>query len=273
MTIREVQMVSLDILKDVHEFCINNNIQYSLAYGTLLGAIRHNGFIPWDDDIDIMMPRPDYDKFIKTFHSQRGYKLFSHETENCKSMFRYISRVCEMNKTNVDGTIAPWTLEKTGVFIDILPIDGAPYTREDAIQYLHKRNELLKVSYIYRGRFVPFSVIFKQEKGQMFRSLIKKIIGQFISNRIIDRMIAHIRSYDYDSSIFVCANTTYGLGEWMPKEFVERFELHKFEDSEFFIFSAYDSILSSYYGNYMEIPPVEKRIVHKLNEYRWLDNS
>ena len=67
MALKEIQQVSLDILKDVHQFCINNGIHYSLCYGTLLGAIRHNGFIPWDDDIDIMMPRPDYDRFVNTY--------------------------------------------------------------------------------------------------------------------------------------------------------------------------------------------------------------
>ena len=65
MTLREVQLFGLDILKDVHDFCTTNNIRYSLGYGTLLGAVRHNGFIPWDDDIDIIMPRPDYEQFCR----------------------------------------------------------------------------------------------------------------------------------------------------------------------------------------------------------------
>ena len=67
MTIQEIQQVTLEILKDVHEFCVDNNIRYSLSGGTLLGAIRHNGFIPWDDDADIQLPRPDYDRFIRTY--------------------------------------------------------------------------------------------------------------------------------------------------------------------------------------------------------------
>ena len=61
MSVKDIQMLSLDIMKDVHEFCVENDIKYTLQGGTLLGAIRHDGFIPWDDDIDVMMPRPDYD--------------------------------------------------------------------------------------------------------------------------------------------------------------------------------------------------------------------
>ena len=77
MTLREVQLFELDILKDVHEFCMANHINYSLAYGTLIGAIRHKGFIPWDDDRDIVMPRPDHDRFCRTYKSEAGYEIFS----------------------------------------------------------------------------------------------------------------------------------------------------------------------------------------------------
>ena len=82
MTLEEIQQVSLEILKDVHRFCVENDIKYSLCYGTLLGAIRHNGFIPWDDDIDIMMPRPEYDRFIRLYQSEKGYKLFAAENND-----------------------------------------------------------------------------------------------------------------------------------------------------------------------------------------------
>ena len=71
MTLRELQLFALEILKDVHQFCTQNNIKYSLYAGTLLGAIRHQGFIPWDDDIDIVMPRDDYNRFCQTYQSER----------------------------------------------------------------------------------------------------------------------------------------------------------------------------------------------------------
>ena len=67
MNIQEVQHISLELLKEVHEFCVENDVKYTLFSGTLIGAIRHHGFIPWDDDLDIAMPRPDYEKFIHSF--------------------------------------------------------------------------------------------------------------------------------------------------------------------------------------------------------------
>lgn len=79
MQLRDIQKVSLEILKDVHEFCISNDIKYSLGSGTMLGAVRHKGFIPWDDDIDIVMPRPDYERFKNTFRSSQGYVLVKEE--------------------------------------------------------------------------------------------------------------------------------------------------------------------------------------------------
>ena len=71
LTLKELQQVSLDIIKDVHSFCVNNNITYSIAYGTLIGALRHKGFIPWDDDVDIVMPRPDFERFCREYRSDK----------------------------------------------------------------------------------------------------------------------------------------------------------------------------------------------------------
>ena len=107
MTLKEIQQVSLGILKDIHKFCVEHDIQYSLCYGTLLGAIRHKGFIPWDDDIDITMPRPEFDRFIKSYQSEKGYRLFAAENNDGDTEVSVpFARVCEMQRTFVDTGIA-----------------------------------------------------------------------------------------------------------------------------------------------------------------------
>jgi len=146
LSLREIQDVSCDILKVVHEFCIENKIQYSLAYGTLLGAVRHHGFIPWDDDIDIIMPRPDYLRFCKSFHAS-GYQVFSHETTpDC--IIGY-ARVCDMERTIVYGST--WTQKRTGLWVDIFPIDGAENNRNDFEQRCLKVKKIFADMQVHRN--------------------------------------------------------------------------------------------------------------------------
>ena len=147
MTLQEVQNVSLDILKDVHDFCEANHINYSLAYGTLLGAIRHKGFIPWDDDVDILIPRPDFNRFCESFQSSKGYKLYRPEDpEN----FMVFARVCDNERTWVK-TSRPWAAEKTGVWIDIFPLEGLPNEENDFQRMVRKIRKVAKI--VYRLRF------------------------------------------------------------------------------------------------------------------------
>ena len=96
LSVKEIQDVLLRIMKYVHTFCVENDIKYSLEGGTLIGAIRHKGYIPWDDDIDIAMPRPYYDKFVKEFIDTDEFKLFTPERNN--SYINY-ARVCDIKNT------------------------------------------------------------------------------------------------------------------------------------------------------------------------------
>ena len=119
MSLRELQQFSLEIMKDVHQFCMDNNIVYSLLDGSLIGAIRHKGFIPWDDDIDIVLRRPDYERFCQTYKSDK-YKLKCRENNpDCMVPF---ARVYD-DKRTVIKTTAPWCDDEVGIWIDVVPAD------------------------------------------------------------------------------------------------------------------------------------------------------
>lgn len=273
MTIRDVQMVLLDIMQDVHDFCVKNDIKYSLSGGTLLGAERHGGFIPWDDDADLQMARPEYDRFIRTYKSEKGYKLFSREIEGGENVRIRITKICDMKRTWMDNTRYPWTPEETGIGLDIIPVDGAPSTLEEAKKYMKGLKKWARVTKLWRNKFIPFSQIkrYGSRRGKL-RFLKRKVLAFFIPNSCIMGYINYQKQYDFDSSDHFCAGPHYGLREWQPKEYMKDFVLHKYEDREFYVMSGYKENLRSNFGeNYMELPPEKKRKAHSYYGYYWID--
>ena len=270
MTLEEVHQVSLDILKDVHEFCVKNGIKYSLSGGTLLGAIRHNGFIPWDDDIDIQMPRPEYEKFIHNYKSNCGYKLFSREIEGCEDVGIAYARVCEMDKTYVNTGIQPWQMKATGLWIDVFPIDGAPDDSLKAKLKIEKMYWMWRLTLAARMRF---KLDFGTTEGFFvkLRQYFKILVSNFIPWKIILLYINQCKEYEYESCDYVANYSIihYKFKEWQPKVEMASFTLHRFENEEFYIMDGYDISLSSLYGNYMELPPEDKRITHSNYIYYW----
>lgn len=270
MTTREVQLVILDILKDVHEFCVNNHIRYSLSGGTLLGAIRHNGFIPWDDDADIQIPRPDYNRFIRQYKSQRGFKLFCHELGNSGKNRISHTMVCDMEKTIVDKSQLPWTDIELGIRIDVIPVDGAPSSFKKMKRHMLMLKFWRAICSTGRVKDAPLSSIsFKKTYSKKATFLIKKLFGFIYGDWCIKKYDNCAKKYDYESSDYFCAGTHYGMGEWQPKKNMEAFILHQFEDSEFYIMTGYDQNLKSLYGDYMTLPPINKRNTHSAFKYYW----
>ena len=256
LSLRELQLFSLDILKDVHEFCVNNGIRYSLAYGTLLGAVRHRGFIPWDDDIDIVMPRPDYELFCSTFRSSK-YRISSPQYDrDCCIPF---ARVYDDKVTTI-FTRVPWHRKTFGVWIDIFPLDGVTVDRSLEEKYA-SISSLLDQLKPQRYALRKFSV--KEPFLLNCKTLIRKVLtcNGRRSNRIVRMIDNTIKSKSFDNYEFftqlVCPDD--GLNDTHRVDLFSSIVDMPFEDSAFRTFSRYDEYLKKLFGNYMELPPENQR--------------
>lgn len=272
MTLREVQQVCLDILQDFHDFCVENNIHYSLSGGSLLGAIRHNGFIPWDDDVDVQMPRSDYDKFVNSYKSRNGYRLCCGdlpEFKNKQIAYPY-ARLCDTKHTVVDPGLRPWLSDEVGIWIDILPCDGISSDKETAKKHINNVDKY--VTAIWRSGVV-FTPLMDFYKGptcfEKFRFVIRKVTRFLEPKEPYKKFSKLRRMYDYDRSTYFFTTNKNGMKEWQLKKNMEHFILHKFEDRSFYIMSGWDANLRSLFGDYMQLPPENQRYTHVYNRYYW----
>ena len=224
LTIREIQLVSLEILHTVATICEEQNFRYSLIYGTLIGAIRHHGYIPWDDDVDIMMPRRDYDRFLEymKIHREEYPDLRIFNLEECKEYPYMITRISD------DRYIIKMENEKPygmGVFIDIYPYDGLGTTEKEAVTYGMKGDRLS--SLCYQSTREHFAI-------ETTTSLFRKIIVWLSGGK---------------KEIF--------LRKWFDETIMVPFEKYQFR-----VPKDYDEVLRHTYGDYMQLPPEKDRIGH-----------
>lgn len=266
ITVNDMQKLELAMMKELHEFCEINKIRYALGFGSCLGAIRHNGFIPWDDDIDIIMPYPDYIKFIslKSNTSSR-YQVYSIETDfECSMTFaKYIDTYTELNEEE--------TISKTiGVYIDIFPIYGIPENKMTLKKYIIQ----LKIYDIFMSCARK-----KNYKGKTrLRSLIQCIIGPYAKMRGVEYYIRKIlnlvREFSYDNFERVAYMPA---AKWEKEIFLRKMldsrELHQFEDTTFYVPGNTDEYLRIMYGDYMTLPPIEKRVTHHKYTVRFLHDE
>jgi len=248
MTTKDIQQVSLEILKDVHKFCVENDIKYTLQGGSLLGAVRHNGFIPWDDDIDIAMPRPDYEKFCQLYTSSDGHY------HDCLIAY---ARVCDMKRTFVDCSKLPWTKFPVGVWIDIFPLDGA----EDNYDKASRRISWLYTLWVHsvRIRRAKRSFSTYHSIGEKVKHFMRKIL--FSQQNIMKFFIEKCKKIRYGETEHYSniAFLGYGMHEYHRTAVLEKCILHDFEDSQFYIMQGFDEALHEKFGDYMTLPPVEER--------------
>lgn len=261
ISIEELKLLQLNMLIKIDEFCRNHGIEYSLMYGTLLGAVRHGGYIPWDDDIDICMTRPNYQRFLELFNgSVEHLHVLAPEIE--KSYYAPFANVYD-DRTILYEKTENHNHHDIGIKIDVFPIDGVPdnYT---------KYSFFLKL--IRLCNFVMAMKRRKLAKQNSIKVLLKvyitRIITCFLSYSSIQILLHKIVTrYNYSEATFVDVYL-YALHCRAPKDYFENYSDIGFEGHSFRSVAAYDKVLKLLYGDYMKLPPEEERFPkHSFDAY------
>lgn len=254
----------LNMLSWFHEICVDNGITYYALGGTLLGAVRHNGFIPWDDDIDIGLPRDDYNCLKKIMENSIGrYILETPESKKKDFVYSY----CKLYDT--ETTLVENTRYKTkrGIYLDIFPLDGIGNTLEES------KVNFKKIDRINNIISTKTCALNKRRKFyKNFAIIVSRCIPKFIINwkKEIEKVNDICKSRPYNDYRFV-GNL---LGNWHEKEIVEREwfgtpKLMNFENIKIYTPSNYDAYLTNLYGDYMTPPSIEKQKTH--HDYIFID--
>ena len=248
----ELHAVLLEAMKDFHDFCEAHGLRYCLHGGTCLGAIRHKGFIPWDDDVDIAMPRKDYDRFLKLAPGALGerYTVLTYKTDD--------TMLTNVTKIRIDEPGMVWTGD-TFPFLDIFPMSDVPNTK--ALQTLQNKLAIFVNNIVYaRIGYIELNSF----KSKLVFGTLSKLGRRFWSNvleYLVIKYFPHFRSkyVDIVATANYCGNTGYAK-DLCPKEYFTEFELADFCDARFYITKHWDAYLTKIYGDYMTPPKETDRI-------------
>lgn len=266
MTHEQIQSCMLEMLIEFHDFCLKYKIDYSLMGGTLLGAIRHKGFIPWDDDVDVAVKAEDYDKLLKIIkkhpylNEKKKYKfLYPSTIPSCYPFIKIIDENTIVYEKNISHKY------RTGVWIDVFKMSYLP-DDEHQMQSAFK-----KVSWYKRMNQICIAGNIKDLKFKLIYPFILPI--RFIFSLFgIDSRYCCRKMMSFDT----CFDTeTYGLLCWPENILIDTFKKEwfdeliegTFEGYPFLIPKAYDQVLSHAYGDYMKLPDEKDRLIHGFDAF------
>lgn len=252
----EIRREELALLDTFSTFCEKNSLRFFLCGGSLLGAIRHGGFIPWDDDIDLCMPRSDFDMFVKKFKSSENCFLLSFNSEKKLPFVKLVNKKILVS--------SKYSFFDEHLWIDIFPVDGVPsgkFLNLVLFSTVKALRRLYLCKFAKRGEG-------KTRARQIGKAILKTLL--FIPPNYIGWIINKIQlmcSYNSASQVAIVGWGLYGVGEAMTKEKFEKSTLVQFEGRKVPAFSCWDEYLSNLYGDYMQVPPLEKRTNHSFKAY------
>lgn len=257
ITFEENKKIQMEILKYFDQFCSANHLTYYLSDGTLLGAIRHKGYIPWDDDIDVEMPRDDINRLRKLFVNQGNYQLVFPTDPDSRY---HCTKIYDRRTVKIEDGIR-YKNNYLGIDIDIFALDGSA---EDQAEYEKDRKT---VNDLYNRACAIKSGCTGSLRHRCKVVLYRLLYGS--PEKMMKRALEICERHNYVQGKFATRYGRFGLGYRLPKECYETTVMKEFEGLFFPVSNGYEDVLNAQFDDYMQLPPEEERKPHHHYQIYW----
>jgi lipopolysaccharide cholinephosphotransferase len=270
VSIEEIRRIELDMLAYVDQLCRDNDIQYSLIGGSLLGSVRHKGFIPWDDDVDIMLRRPEYEKLIALLKESDQYDLWHYTTKVTSQPY---AKLCD-KKTYQANAKTDFLWPHIGVNMDIFPYDNLPLEEADRVQFIKQAHS--KFENLYSTDFPMYisGTKWYYSLARLFLRLPRFLKYHGKNAEVAKDADDFMQTYnDMDVKEMGYLGSRYFQKEHFPKDIFYETEDVQFEGQTVRKIVNHDAYLSQLFGDYMQLPPENQRDNHSYVTFAWKEDN